>query len=40
MCKLWLEYNCKETPEQMASLLLEEYTNRQYKITINNNKSV
>lgn len=28
MCRLWLENNCKETPEQMASLLLEEYKNR------------
>lgn len=28
MCRLWLEYDCKETPEQMAKLLLEEYTNR------------
>ena len=28
MCRLWLENDCKETPEQMASLLLEEYKNR------------
>lgn len=28
MCRLWLEYDCRETPEQMAQLLLEEYTNR------------
>ncbi len=28
MCRLWLEYDCKETPEQMAKLLLEEYTDR------------
>ena len=28
MCRLWLERDCNETPEQMASLLLEEYTNR------------
>ena len=28
MCRLWLERDCKETPEQMASLLLEEYANR------------
>ena len=28
MCRLWLEYDCRETPEQMAHLLLEEYTNR------------
>ena len=29
MCRLWLERDCLETPEQMARLLLEEYTNRQ-----------
>ena len=29
MCRIWLERDCKETPEQMASLLIEEYTNRQ-----------
>lgn len=28
MCRLWLENDCKETPEQMAKLLLNEYTNR------------
>lgn len=28
MCRLWLERDCKETPEQMAKLLLKEYTNR------------
>ena len=28
MCKIWLQRECKETPEQMATLLLEEYTNR------------
>ena len=28
MCRLWLENDCKETPEQMARLLLEEYKNR------------
>jgi AcrR family transcriptional regulator len=28
MCRLWLERDCLETPEQMARLLLEEYTNR------------
>lgn len=28
MCRLWLENDCKETPEEMASLLLEEYKNR------------
>ena len=29
MCRIWLERDCKETPEQMASLLLEEYKNRE-----------
>jgi len=29
MCRLWLEFGCKETPEQMAHLLLEEYANRE-----------
>ncbi|MBE5755096.1 MAG: TetR/AcrR family transcriptional regulator [Clostridia bacterium] len=28
MCKLWLDRDCKETPEQMATLLKKEYTNR------------
>ena len=28
MCKLWLERDCKESPEQMAKLLKKEYTNR------------
>lgn len=28
MCRLWLQFDCKETPEQMASLLLDEYKNR------------
>lgn len=30
MCRLWLELGCKETPEQMAKLLLDEYANREY----------
>ena len=29
MCRIWLERDCKETPEEMASLLLEEYRNRE-----------
>ena len=29
MCRLWLEFDCKETPEEMASLLLDEYKNRE-----------
>ena len=28
ICRLWLERDCKETPEQMAKILLKEYTNR------------
>lgn len=29
MCRLWLENNCKESPEEMARLLLEEYKYRE-----------
>ena len=29
MCRLWLQYDCRETPEEMASLLLDEYKNRE-----------
>lgn len=29
MCRLWLQYDCRESPEEMASLLLEEYKNRE-----------
>ena len=28
ICRIWLENDCKETPEQMAKLLIAEYTNR------------
>lgn len=28
MCRLWLEMGCKESPEEMARLLLDEYKNR------------
>lgn len=28
MCRIWLERDCIESPEEMATLLLEEYTNR------------
>lgn len=28
MCRLWLNRDCPESPEQMAKLLLKEYTNR------------
>lgn len=30
MCRIWLEYDCKESPEEMASLLLEEYKYRDH----------
>ena len=29
MCRLWLEFDCKETPEEMAKLLIDEYGDRQ-----------
>lgn len=29
MCRLWLENDCKESPEEMASLLLDEYKYRE-----------
>lgn len=29
MCRIWLQYDCRETPEQMARLLLEEYKDRE-----------
>lgn len=28
MCRLWLERDCQESPEEMARLLLDEYKNR------------
>ena len=28
MCRLWLERDCAETPEHMAKILYNEYTNR------------
>lgn len=28
MCRIWLERDCKESPEEMAYLLLKEYSNR------------
>lgn len=28
ICRIWIDRDCKETPEQMAKLLLTEYTNR------------
>ncbi len=30
MCRLWLKFDCKETPEEMAKLLLDEYKYRSY----------
>jgi len=30
MCRIWLERDCKETPEQMATLLLDEYTRKDF----------
>ena len=30
MCRLWLERDCQESPQQMATLLLEEYKNRDH----------
>lgn len=29
MCRLWLKRDCQESPAQMASLLLDEYKNRE-----------
>ena len=29
LCRLWLERDCQETPQQMAELLLKEYSNRE-----------
>lgn len=28
MCRIWLERNCLESPEEMATMLLDEYKNR------------
>ena len=28
LCRLWLERDCKESPEEMAFILYKEYTNR------------
>lgn len=28
ICRLWIERDCKESPNQMAKLLLDEYANR------------
>lgn len=30
MCRLWLECDCRETPEQMANMLKSEYLNRNH----------
>ena len=29
MCRLWLQFDCRESPEEMAKLLLDEYKNRE-----------
>lgn len=29
MCRIWLQYDCKESPEYMAKLLVDEYKNRE-----------
>ena len=29
MCRLWLQYDCRESPEEMARLLIDEYNNRE-----------
>ena len=29
MCRIWIERDCVESPEQMAKLLLDEYSNRE-----------
>lgn len=29
MCRLWLQYDCRETPEEMAKILIDEYKNRE-----------
>jgi len=28
MCRIWIDRDCKESPEYMAKLLIQEYTNR------------
>ena len=29
MCRIWIERDCKESPAEMANLLIEEYKNRE-----------
>lgn len=29
MCRLWLQYDCRESPEEMTRLLIDEYNNRE-----------
>ncbi len=29
MCRIWLERDCKESPEELAKLLIDEYANRE-----------
>ena len=28
LCRIWLEFDCRESPEEMAKLLIDEYGNR------------
>ena len=35
ICRIWLERDCKETPEEMAMILFKEYTNRKEPTTNN-----
>ena len=32
MCRLWIDNDCKESPEEMANLLIEEYGDRKKMI--------
>lgn len=38
LCRLWLERDCKESPESMAQLLYKEYSNRT-ELNFNNKKT-
>ena len=29
MCRLWLQYDCRETHKEMAQILIDEYKNRE-----------
>ncbi len=30
MCRLWIEFDCRESPEEMAKLLIDEYGDRKH----------